>query len=384
MWRSKARSDGRPYHRQVTDQGRSPGAGPSVCPFVALAEDRDRRADSPDEGNRCYAERAPRQRDMVYQADYCYSEGFAQCSVFLGWAARNAAEPAYVAEVAQKAWGSGITAPEAEEAALAGMSDDQDTAPEPTPETGLFGPADVNDAAGAKSGSEQLDWVSASAWAEAPWDERAEMEADEIETLADDEPEEDPDEESEEDPDEEATQVPKVPAAVPVRRRKRAQPVIRSRGSGEWFYADPPGSEPLVTRRRGVTPPILLAVLGLLVVALVVFLIPTLFFGGGDGQTAAAPSPSPLASQRPAVTRAPAVATTAPSAAPSASPTPRPATHRVRRNDTLTSIALTYGVKPQHIQCLNGILNKNIVMLGAVYDIPPDGFTCPPGWRNAN
>ena len=109
---------------------------------MALAEDRDRRADSPDEGNRCYAERAPRQRDMVYHADYCYSEGFAQCSVFLGWAARNAAEPAYVAEAAQKAWGSGITAPEVDDAALAGPPDDSDAIPEPTPETGLFGPAD--------------------------------------------------------------------------------------------------------------------------------------------------------------------------------------------------------------------------------------------------
>ena len=54
---------------------------------------------------------------MVYQSDYCYSPDFARCSVFLAWAARNAAEPAYVTEAAQKAWGSGITAPEGEPAA---------------------------------------------------------------------------------------------------------------------------------------------------------------------------------------------------------------------------------------------------------------------------
>ena len=35
----------------MTDSISSPGAGPSVCPFVALAEDRDRRADTPDDGN---------------------------------------------------------------------------------------------------------------------------------------------------------------------------------------------------------------------------------------------------------------------------------------------------------------------------------------------
>jgi hypothetical protein len=344
---------------------------------VALAEDRDRRADTPDEGNRCYAERAPRQRDMVYQADYCYAPDFATCSVFLAWAARNAAEPAYVAEAAQKAWGSGIAAPEEDGE---GRGDGDDGQPGPTLEGGLFGPTDAAEAGEAKA-APQLDWVSASAWADAPWDERAESEADELEMLAD-EPEEEAEPEDET-RQEEATQAPKVPAAVPIRRRKRPQRPIRSRGSGEWFYADPPGHEPLVKRRYGITPPILLGVLGLLVAALVVFLVPTVFLGGGDDQTTAAASPSPAASVRPVATRAPVVATAEPSADPSPSAPARPRFYRVKAGDSLISIAAKFDVKEQHLQCINGIKNKNIVVLGARYKIPPEGFSCPAGWRNA-
>jgi hypothetical protein len=347
---------------------------------VALAEDRDRRADSPDEGNRCYAEPAARQRDMVYQADYCYTERFSQCSVFLGWAARNAAEPAYVSEAAQKAWGSGIAAPQGD-AAPAASDDPVEDSKAPTPEGGLFGPAEPAEDE-SSAGNEQLDWVSATAWAAAPWDEDAERDADELEALAAEEPEEEEDEPEPERPEEDTTP-PKVPAAVPVRRRKRPQPVISSRGSGEWFYADPPGQQPLVQRRHGVTPPILLGVLGLLVAALVVFLIPTLFFGGGDSETAALPSPSADATVLSvAATRVPVIATAEPSVAPSTVPTPRPATHKVKKGDTLTNIAERYGVKPIHIVCLNNIGNRNIVMLGATYEVPPEGFKCPPNWRD--
>ena len=186
-------------------------------------------------------------------------------------------------------------------------------------------------------------------------------------------------------PREEATEAPKVPAAVPTRRRRRVQPVIRSRGSGEWFYADPPGHEPLVKRRYGITPPILLAVLGLLVAALVVFMIPTVFLGGGgdDGQSAAVPSPSSGASARPIATRAPVVASVAPSVEPSISPKPNPSFYRVRSGNSLSSIAARFDVKTQHLQCLNDIRNKNIVVLGARLEIPPEGFSCPPNWRNA-
>jgi len=197
---------------------------------VALAEDRDRRADSPDEGNRCYAERAPRQRDMVYQADHCYSTRFSSCSVFLGWAARNTAEPAYVSEAAQKAWGSGISAPEAAVDPVSSSSADAETPPEPTLDGGLFGPAGPSETGKAASGADQLEWVSASAWAEAPWDERAEVEADELEWLAE-EPEAEPEDDLEVTRDEEDTQAPKVPmrpGLIEVLRWKISYPLVLS------------------------------------------------------------------------------------------------------------------------------------------------------------
>lgn len=384
-----------PYHRAVTDPRPSPAAGPAVCPFVALAEDRDRRADAPDEGNRCYAERAPRRRDLVYQSEYCYSAEFARCSAFLGWAARNAAEPAFVSEAARRAWRSGVAAPEQAPGAAGphptGVTEvggaaagagtaapDSELLPPPTPEGGLFGPPDPAQPDQVRV-SEQLDWVSASAWAEVPWDERAEQEAAEIEALeSEEELELEPAEAPE--PVEEATRAPRVPAALPMRRRKPPSEPIRSRGSGEWFYADPPGREPLVSRRTGIAPTVMLAVLGLLVVSVVVMLVASQI--GGDGTRTAAASPTPLASVGPAATRAP-LATAQPSLEPSPTPPPKREFYRVKEGDTLTGIAAKLGVRWQHLQCLNGLVDKNLVVVGARYEIPPEGFECPKGWRNA-
>lgn len=385
-----ARWAGRPYHRAVTASRSSPAAGPSVCPFVALAEDRDRRADTPDDRNRCYAERAPRRRDLTYQADFCYSREFAACSVFLAWAARNAAEPSSVTIAAQKAWSSGIAAPETgagppTEASgpEASGPEEAEALPEPSPEGGLFGFTEPSDPDQVKS-NEQVDWVSASAWAAAPWDERAEAEAAELEELEAEElalQELEAAEDDDERP-EEATQAPKVPAALPMRKRKPPQEPIRSRGSGEWVYADPPAREPLVSRRYGVTPPILLAVLGLLLVSIVVFLVATQIGGGDEAAPVAAASPSPRATFAAAATVAPAQ-TVAPSEAPQSTRSPNPRFYRVKSGDSLTSIAARFDVKPNHLQCLNRILNKNIVVLGTRLEIPPEGFSCPQGWRNA-
>jgi LysM repeat protein len=359
---------------------------------VALAEDRDRRADGPDDGNRCYAERAPRRRDLSHQADYCYSPGFAACPAFLAWAARNAAEPAYVTEAAQRAWGSGIAVPEdaiadatptgASPGSLPGTQPGEDDLSASTPEGGLFGLAEHAETRAARS-SEQLDWVSASAWAEVPWDERAELEAEEMETLGDEELEEDSDETPEVLPDE-ATQAPKVPAALPMRRRKRAQSPIRSRGSGEWFYADPPGRDPLVKRRHGVTPPILLAVLGLLVISVVVFVLATQLGRVDDGEASAAASTEPAFSLAPSATRAPA-ATEEPSPEPRDDPEPAIRTYTVKEGDVLSAIAARnrVNVDVKLLQCMNRLLDPDVLRPGQVLQIPPDGYVCPPGWRRS-
>ncbi len=384
----------------MTDAGQSPGVGPLVCPFVALAEDRDRRADAPDERNRCYAEKAPRRRDLAYQAEYCYTARFSSCSAFLAWAARNAAEPAYVTEAAQRAWATGIASPEERgvgEVAGADPASTSDTGlepgdgtarppaiPAPTPEGGLFAPPDAAEPGAGRSGPEQLDWVSASAWADAPWDPTAEAEAEGSDAL-DSEPYE---EEEAPEPVEdgataaEALQGPKVPAALPMRRRRQPQQPIRTRGSGEWYYADPLDREPLVRRRTSVAPPILLAVLGLLVVSLIVFLLPTLLGGGGDDQTAAVASPSAGPSARPLATRAP-LRTAEASALPSPTPEPQIRTYIVKPGDTLSAIAAkrAVNVPMRLLQCINGLVNPNVLQPGQELLIPPDGYSCPPGWR---
>jgi LysM repeat protein len=368
---------------------------------VALAEDRDRRADGPAEGNRCYAERAPRRRDLVYQADYCYSPRFASCSVFLAWAARNAAEPAYVTDAARKAWSSGISMPEdgvarppgldagtshMEVAATAAGSLEEPglALPSPTPEGGLFGPADPTEVA-RQPAADELDWVPASAWAEAPWDPEAEAEADELEALVAEASEDEEPEELEVEataPAEEDLVGPRVPAALPMRRRRSPQEPIKARGSGEWWYADPTEREPLVRRRSGVGAPIMLAVLGLLVVAIVVFLLPTLL-GGGREQTAGFASPSPGTSPRPVVTRAP-VGTAEPTASPSPVPEPQIRSYTVKPGDTLFGIAGKLDVNMRLLQCLNALTNPNLLQPGQKLLVPPDGYSCPPGWRRAS
>jgi hypothetical protein len=391
---------------------------------VALAEDRDRRADAPDEGNRCYAEKAPRRRDLAYQAEYCYTTRFGVCSVFLAWAARSAAEPAHVSEAARRAWGAGVAMPEPRSTAGPGAQDawrDADDAslpstwltgastpasaaaggsaawgegagqgppasggfvpamPGPSVEGGLFGPPDPSEVA-TRSAAEPLDWVSASAWADAPWDSVAEDEEDEdgADSWVDVEHVEPEDLTFE---TEEALQAPKVPAALPMRRRPPPSEPIRARGSGEWLYADPPAREPLARRRSSVGPPVMLAVLGLLVVSLVVFLLPTLLGGGGDGdRSAALVSPSPGAAVRLLPTRAPQ---RTPDASPSPGPTPEPEirVYVVKQGDTLSGIASRTKVNLRLLQCINGLANPNMLSLGQELLIPPDGYACPPGWR---
>jgi LysM repeat protein len=209
------------------------------------------------------------------------------------------------------------------------------------------------------------------------------MEAEELEELAE---EEDLQLglEAEEQEREEATQAPKVPAALPMRRRKPPQEPIRSHGSGEWYYADPPGRQPLVSRRSGVTPAILLAVLGVLLVSIVVFLVAAGIGSDDELPPVAAASPSAAASFGPTATRAPA-ATAAPSLEPSPTPKPKIQTWTVRPGQSLSWIAARprVSVDIKLLQCINRITNPDIIQPGQVLRIPPEGYECPKGWRRS-
>jgi LysM repeat protein len=66
-------------------------AGPNACPFVALAEDRDSRSSQPDQAHRCYAEDRPEPRSLAHQRTYCLTREYSVCPIFLDWAGRLAA-----------------------------------------------------------------------------------------------------------------------------------------------------------------------------------------------------------------------------------------------------------------------------------------------------
>jgi LysM repeat protein len=354
------------------------GSGPTVCPFVALVEDRDRRADGPDTRNRCYASPAPRQRELAYQAEYCYTERFSTCAAFLDWAARNAAEPSYPVP--------GIQAVRATEGAATGPAA---RPPDGAPTGADDGFADARrdaDAAterGQGGATDPSDWVSASAWAafpgapveEEPEVERASADEDAVpeDVVADagagrDEP----------------TTAPRVPAAMPVRRRRRPLQPIRTRGSGEWYYSDPPDREPLVRRRFSAVPPVALGAVGLLVAALVVLLIPSLLAGGGrDEPRIAGGSPSPGASARSALTPRPTARSTASAGPATPAPEPRRRRYRVRSGDSLSRIAVRFGISMELLQCQNLIRDPDLIAVGQELTIPPEDYVCAPGWRRA-
>jgi len=75
----------------MTERGLPIVDGAPACPFVALDEDRDGRALSPDHRHRCYAEPRPAPRALAHQEAYCLSSAFPVCPTFQDWARREAA-----------------------------------------------------------------------------------------------------------------------------------------------------------------------------------------------------------------------------------------------------------------------------------------------------
>src|SRR4051812_50021804 len=75
----------------MTDRGLPSADGSPACPFVALEDDRDARADRPDHRHRCFAEAEPAPRALAHQEAYCLSTAFPVCPTFQDWARREAA-----------------------------------------------------------------------------------------------------------------------------------------------------------------------------------------------------------------------------------------------------------------------------------------------------
>ena len=112
-------------------------------------------------------------------------------------------------------------------------------------------------------------------------------------------------------------------------------------------------------------PPVALGVLALVVAALLVFLLPALFFSKNTPAALGSPSPSPSASV---------------SLAPTASPKATPLTYTVKAGDTLTKIANKFKTTNKAILAANPtIKNANLIAVGDVLVIPtpppPDVIT---------
>ena len=75
----------------MTERGLPKVDGPVACPFVAFDDDRDERNTVPDHRHRCYAETPPAPRALAHQDAYCLAAAFPVCPIFQDWARREAA-----------------------------------------------------------------------------------------------------------------------------------------------------------------------------------------------------------------------------------------------------------------------------------------------------
>jgi LysM repeat protein len=60
-------------------------------------------------------------------------------------------------------------------------------------------------------------------------------------------------------------------------------------------------------------------------------------------------------------------------------------TYTVKAGDVLSEIAAKkrIAVDLKLLQCMNGIKDPDLISVGQVLQIPPEGYTCPQGWRRA-
>jgi LysM repeat protein len=94
----------------MTDRGLPIVDGAPACPFVAFEDDRDARATSPDHRHRCYAEVRPAPRALAHQEAYCLSSAFPVCPTFQDWARREAAQAKASSSAASAADAGGAAA----------------------------------------------------------------------------------------------------------------------------------------------------------------------------------------------------------------------------------------------------------------------------------
>jgi len=148
---------------------------------------------------------------------------------------------------------------------------------------------------------------------------------------------------------------------------RRRRPLARTAP----ILLEPPSLVDRVVRLQLERAPGQLALIALMVVAFAIVALTRLSAGAG---TAASPSPaasSAAASQSPTPRPTPvATATVGPSVSPSAGPGPSfRTTYKVKKSDTLLTIARQFGTTAAKIKTLNG-LASSILKIGQVLKIP--------------
>lgn len=358
------------------------GLEPQACPFVALADDRDRRLDLPDDRHRCYAEPTPQPRALAHQRTYCLAPAFAACPIFLDWAARASAEPIAtrreLPSSARLARPSDVpssrpTDPGARDWAAPPVWTARDEQLSAFPEGPSAGDRDVDIGdLGSDPGAEAVAAApitpphrrpeppaapSTPPLPPVPADSRTVQigEAEPPPFLAAREPADRP-----------AAPTRPPAASVPPRfaRQARHAPPKRPEDGPEWSRPRRSAAYPTLGTRvglRGVSP-IVLGAVGLAIAALVLFLAPRFLAGGAGG----APTP------RPSV-----VAVATPTPAPTPTPEPTPQTYTVQSGDNLLKIARMFGLTVDQIACANDIRDINRLQVGQVLIVPDDEFECP-------
>ncbi len=396
----------------MTDRGAAPSDRAPACPFVAFDDDRDERADRPDHRHRCYAEVRPAPRAIAHQETYCLSPRFPACPTFQDWARREAAQARGVTnrtgvgrvtadddpdDSADPAAPEGADASALGPAMAAGAGDEAATGD-------VLAVPDPYDDEGLPRGRQQRDWA-----APPPWVGRDDARDADAGTapagaaglatsrwLADVKP-------GDAGADDDTTFVavpdpaPAIVEAVPrpelagivgrqrrtardaTERARRERPIVgqarplnradrgrdrdhdRDRDDPTPAWEHPRRFEAYPSIRSRVAfpdvPRVALGALALLVAAVLLFVLPALFFSNG----------TPDASVPPTATTAVASA----SASPTASVAPTPLTYTVKAGDTLTKIANKFKTTQKAILAANPTLkNANLIAVGQVLVIP--------------
>lgn len=379
----------------MTERGLPIVGGAPACPFVAFADDRDERATSPDHRHRCYAEAEPAPRALAHQEAYCLSSAFPVCPTFQDWARREAAkargaEPP-VAAAADEAddddfvplvedrpprrSGHAWSAPPpwlSGQPGRAGGAADHPPADVAPPSRGPGSPAGGAGvlAAGATAGG--LAGSFADRLATHPGEPAIEPEPewDDHEDWAEG------DAGGQEAPD--AT--PSAPqSGMPFRRREHERidaahegdPRERDVYAPSWERPRRLEAYPTLRSRRlsaMVLPPLLVAIVAILLAAAALFFLPSLFglFGGPVGS----PTPAPSATAGPGVSTVPTVA-----------PAETPFTYTVQQGDTMSKIAKKFRVALGDLIAANAanIKNPDVLNIGDVVIIPTTTPTALPG-----